>query len=158
MIVPLLIGLGLMGVASTSSQPLPTPLQKALAELDRTDPSWRVEALLRTLPALPETENCVPRLKKVAVRLRERYEAGKLPLGEVLGPANERPERAVLRNLRARLEPLKAEIVQARELVRWPRGRFPTVIPNDPLKRDTDDRQGVRLVVQLRWTTACRRS
>ena len=149
MIVPLLIGLGLTSAASVSSQPLPTPLQKAIAELDRTDPTWRVEALLRALPALPEADNSVPRLTKLAVRLRERYEAGKLPLDEVQGPANERPQRAVLRNLRARREPLKAEIAQARELVRWPRGRFPTVIPDDPLRRDTGDRQGVRLVVQL---------
>jgi hypothetical protein len=149
MIATLLIGLGLVGATSVSSQPLPTPLQKAIAELDRTDPTWRVENLLRSLPALPEAENSVPRLRKLAVRLREHHEAGKLPLDEVLGPPNERPDRAVRRNLRARLEPLKTEIADAHALVRWPRGRFPSTLPDDPLQRDLSDRQSVRLVVQL---------
>jgi hypothetical protein len=106
-------------------------LEAALAELDAADPNWRILDLLRSRPELLEEHNSVPRILAVTRALPPSW-----PDHNALAMLEKHPPNRQL--AAAQGEALTVVLNgtprdAARELIRFPRGRFELVIPENPL-------------------------
>ncbi len=125
-------------------------LEAALAELDENEPGWRAEDLFKDLPELPEAENSSPRILNI-VRALPRNWADYKEL-EKLGDPVKAPhalgdERLAI--LDGILAPVQKHRLAGRELIKYPRGRHPVVIAENPIMTLLDEQQKTREFAQL---------
>jgi hypothetical protein len=108
-------------------------MAQALAELDESDPGWRLEDLEKSRPALPEAENSAPIVLSAYklvpkglpnYKVMERF--ARLPTVPELLDA----EGADV--LEGELTPLAAALVEARKLVDMPNGRHALALATNP--------------------------
>ncbi|MGL4551489.1 MAG: hypothetical protein ACRC33_09905, partial [Gemmataceae bacterium] len=131
-------------------------LAAALAEVSEADPDWRIHDLLRSRPPLLDQENSVPRILAVARAVPPKWPdpAASTRLDRLA--ANRRPDAEQA----AALEQLLAgtPLAAARDLIRYPRGRFDLLVPEDPLAMRLPDHQKARDVALLLSYDALRRT
>lgn len=99
-------------------------LAAIMKELDEADPNWRLEDLLRSRPDIPLGENSAPRILEIAKSMPPGWADGKKhdALRGVSPPRVLDPQRrAIMDELLGAVPDQRAK---ARELVRWPRGRY----------------------------------
>jgi hypothetical protein len=130
----------------------------AVAELDRTEPGWRLKDIEAAREALPEEENSA----RVVVAVRSLLPRGWPPqelsdaLDSLPPPQRLTPEQAAL--LEAQLQAVAPAVAEARKLAGLPRGRH-----HNPFRRKVsepllDDQMEARAVAALLQYDALRRA
>ncbi|MGL4551199.1 MAG: hypothetical protein ACRC33_08425, partial [Gemmataceae bacterium] len=130
---------------------LVSQLDRLVKELDETDPGWRWDGILAAWPELKAEEDAAPRILAVVKALPRGWPDYKRmePLSE-LAPnvALDPPRRKILEELLA-APPVPALRAQARDLVRFPRGRINPVLAEFPYASDITDGQKPRAAANL---------
>ena len=129
-----------------------TRLQAALAEMDRTDPGWRLPDIEAARAVVPDAENSALRViaaNKLLPQPPKHWieddfdeELQKLPPEIRMNPVQ-------LAHLRQRLEKAKPALDELKGLSDLPYGRFPIVYAQNPLGTILRDEVGLRCVIQL---------
>jgi hypothetical protein len=155
-----LIGLMLVaGVVVQMRDGSAAQMKKIVAELDETDPNWRLDDLARARPEVPEHENSA-RVAMGVVRLLPKdpataQERGKaqVELEEKLQDLGEKPTMHLDAEQMALLEkwlgPKAAAVALARRLADMPRGRHRLTLATNPLGTLLPDQQETRSVASL---------
>jgi hypothetical protein len=124
-------------------------LAEALAELDATDPGWRLADIEKARADVPEDENSARVTVAVNRLLPEKWPAPDFaePFDEL--PAGVRLDAEQLARLAKGLEEARPAVEEARKLVDLPRGRHRITYLRNPLETRLEDQQRVRQVVAL---------
>jgi hypothetical protein len=111
-------------------------LQEVLAELDRTDPGWRLQELMDARPAVPDVQNgALVAARAYALGLRSWPRPDRDDLFDDLHPTV-RLSRAQDLRLRDELGRVGRAVEEARKLADRPRGRYALTFKENP--NDTD--------------------
>jgi hypothetical protein len=131
---------------------------EAVAELDRTDPGWRLKDIEAARAAVPEEENSA----RVVVATRKLLPPNWLSeeLSEALDrlPPPERLTREQAARLDAELQAFAPAVAEARKLAGLPRGRHHIAYHRVVISTLLDDQQGVRAAAALLKYDALRRA
>jgi hypothetical protein len=153
------LGFGLqmtLGVSMTlygyHSYQVRTRLHDVLAQLDSTDPGWRLQDIEAARAVVPDAENSALRVLEVEKQLPSRTpnwieddfseELQHLPPERRMSPEQ-------LAHLRDCLDRVRVPLEEARGLSNMPRGRFPIVYARDPLATLLRGQQRTREVSRL---------
>jgi hypothetical protein len=121
-------------------------LEEVVAELDRTDPTWRWEDLHRARPQIPDTENSA--LRVIAAKAKMTGSPGVDDIST--WPAEQQMWPALLPRWRAAMARERAALDEAAPLANMPRGRFPMPIDIDAwMSQGFTELQRTRSVVNL---------
>ena len=136
----------------TRSYIVRTRLQEAFAQLDRTDPGWRLQDIEAARAAVPDEENSALRVIDIGKRLPESPHAWieddfATQLQSV--PASNRLTAEQSAHLGQRLKDVGPLLEEARGLSELPRGRYPIIYARNPLGTLLAGQQKSRGVLQL---------
>jgi hypothetical protein len=137
-------------VAGRMSRPAPRgPVAELEAELDASDPGWRLEEIEAAREVIPDEQNSARVVAAVAGALPETWPPEDLTaLEEGLGsPARLPAEQLAL--LRRELEGQRGAVVRARALAGMPHGRHRLRLEENPFDVRHDDQQRCRAVTAL---------
>lgn len=103
-------------------------LKAAVAELDASDPNWRIEAIEAGRPPVPDAENSGPRVLAAAAWLPPSWPPISHRILFRLAPGNPVPpdQLAALRN---ELAECQTALTEALMIANFPRGRYPITYP-----------------------------
>jgi hypothetical protein len=150
--VLLLLGVvGLVAWSQWSSQHLKGRLARAVEELDRDDPNWRLEQIEATRPDVPESKNSA-RVIMAARKLLPHTGWPPVSFDEPLRKAlpNEQLDPKVAARLNAELDGLRPAVREARRLKDMPHGRHRlTIIIANPHATLLPDQQEARAIASL---------
>lgn len=113
-------------------------LDRLIAELDTSEPNWRLGDLDRERATIPDAENSASLVLPLMKRVPSYWPVW--DSATVASPANERLAESQLASIRAELARVESLRVEARKLIDWPRGRLPVtwdpvnpyvVLPNE---------------------------
>jgi hypothetical protein len=155
-----LLGLGVLiglllaaGVVMQMRDSSSARLREILAELDQSDPNWRLDDLVRNRGEVPDNQNSA-RVVMNAVRLTPK-EWGKVEvhLDEKLNDPDRLPpvrlDDEQLALLEKSLPQVAAALVEARKLAGMPRGRHRLTLTDNPLGTLLPDQQETRRIASL---------
>jgi hypothetical protein len=137
-----------------------TRLQAILANMDRTDPGWRLSDIEAARAVVPDAENSalrviaanklLPQPPKSWIEDDFDMELQRLPPETPLSPAQ-------FIHLRQRLDEVKSALDELQGMGELPNGRFPLVFNRNPWKTTLPDHQGCRNIFHLlhRNSLAC---
>jgi hypothetical protein len=124
-------------------------LDKALAEMDRTDPGWRLAEIEAARAVVPDDENGAVCIVEAASQLSDSWPNKDLLSNlEKLQP-HERPEPKLYAELRTSLQSVGGALKSARKLADRPRGRHRITYLRNPLTIKLNDQQKARQVTDL---------
>jgi hypothetical protein len=123
-------------------------LQLALAELDRSDPGWRLPDVEADRRQVPDPENSALVVKEVVARMPKGWPPRDLD-DVVQGVPPELLAPADFTRLQDELKPLAPALAEARRLADLPYGRFAIFYPRNPIQTLLPDQQEARRVMSL---------
>jgi len=129
-----------------------TRLQAALAQMDRTDPGWRLQDIEAARAVVPDQENSALRVIDIGKRLPDSPHAWieddfATQLQSVPAPNRLTAEQSA--HLTQRLKEVGPLLEEARGLSELPRGRYPIIYARNPLGTLLAGQQKSRGVLQL---------
>lgn len=134
-------------------------LQKVLAELDRTDPGWRLEEIEAARADLPEEENSARVVVTAAGAMPKRWPSAGFPDEQLrLLPSNEMLSGEDFVRLSTELASARAALAIAGRLADLPRGRHRIHYERNPLMTLLPDQQESRRIVWLLVNEAMRQN
>jgi hypothetical protein len=147
----IVLGLGLallIGVLVYFQRSASERLRLAVEELGRTDPGWQLPDVEAARREIPPGENSALRIEAITAALPKSWpspDVGDLLRGappELLSPAD-------YARLQSEMAPLAGVLAEARKLAEMPYGRFPLVLPRNPMAMLLHGQQESRRVASL---------
>jgi hypothetical protein len=138
-----------------------TRLQDAFAELDRTDPGWRLQDIEAARAVVPDKENSALRVMEVEKLLpasSASWTTDDLETTLTHTPPEQRLRPDALGRFRQSLQTLDQAVGRARSLCSMTRGRYPLVYARNPWSTLLGPEQRSREVVTLLFMDAITRS
>jgi tRNA A-37 threonylcarbamoyl transferase component Bud32 len=132
-------------------------LLEVVAELDRTDPGWRLEEMEAKREPVPDTRNGIHKVRAAVKLLRPRpwpsaQVSKRFGASIPAGPLRLREEDAAF--LRTELDKVAAALAEARMMDRYPEGRIPVVWSRSGLTTLMAEHVDVRQVSGLLYCDA----
>jgi hypothetical protein len=126
----LVLGLSGLGVFYYYRASADRELAEVVADLDRTNPGWRLDDVLARRQPIPDDQNSVSILLAAHQHFPKKTWYPKIEENlDCPPPVLLRPEVAAA--LEAELKPMAAALAKARELEKYPKGRFSVVYSTD---------------------------
>jgi hypothetical protein len=129
-----------------------TRLQAALADMDHTDPGWRLPDIEAARAVVPDADNSALRVMEASKRLPQLpspwlnadfdTELQHLPPERLMSPVQ-------FARLRQLLDAVQPALDEAKKLKDLPNGRFPIVYARNPINTMLEEEQKVRAVTRL---------
>lgn len=129
-----------------------TRLQAVLADMDRTDPGWRLADIEAARAVVPDAENSALRViaaNKLLPQPPKSWIEDDFDTELQHLPPERRMSPAQFAHLRQRLDEVKPALDKLKELTELPQGRFPIVYAKNPLGTLLKEQQNLRCVIQL---------
>jgi hypothetical protein len=124
-------------------------LQETLAELDRTDPGWRLEDIEAAREQIPKEENSARVVVAAGKLLPSNWPPKEFSeLFTHLAPEEQLSPEDFAR-LRQELENVRPAVDEARKLAKMPRGRHHIVYERNPLETRLNDQAEARRIAML---------
>lgn len=125
-------------------------LQQALAELDRTDPGWRLEDIEAARAEIPEEENSARVVVAAARQMPQRWPSADFSDGGFLNlPSNEKLSSEDYLRLTKEIRSVQPTLMTASKLADLPRGRHRIHFERNPIMTLLPDQQETRRIVSL---------
>lgn len=124
-------------------------LTAAVAELDATDPGWRLSDLEAARSTIPEAENSARVTVAVNQLLSEKWPAEDIAAWFSNRPAGERLDADSLSRLVKELDGVRPAVEAARKLAALPSGRYRIAYAPNPAGTLVEDQQQARRVILL---------
>jgi hypothetical protein len=155
LILAIVVAIGIFGNRVQNAN----QLQKMLAEMDSTEPGWRMEEIEAARETVPEEENSARIVVAAAERLPKQWPSKDFHEEDShFGPPNEKMSEADFLLLSRELASVKSALETAIKLADMPRGRHRIVWESNPIATLLPDQQESRRIMKLLCYEAVRLS